>query len=711
MSRHQARSQGYGQYDQGPSGYASPRSSPKRGDRDRDRRLGTSSYQSVQGYEDPDNLGDNRALDRINKRHFTDVCCCGVWIVWMCLVGVATYSALRDGDPRRLYHGFDYKGQLCGVDEAVANEPYLYWPVATEFNYPVCIKECPVDDSMTEVYPKETVRHIHTDESDQTVIESSEELTHTYPTVKVAGRFCLPTAHYGAFKHLIQLQEDQEATNAVVELMDVRTDLWNAWPLFFMLLIISVLAGYAYILLLKHFASMITWGIFAVLLTTCAGVALYCLLIAGSDEVSAESFLAEFELLSYWEQWTNSSGVISRRLEDTNGSDAVDWVRWIGWTFAGLTALLAIWMACFCMSIQRALAVLEAACEAMEDISGVLLMPLLEVALKLLFVLTWTALFAWVVTNGKVTQHSTSVDGHSVHGLNKEFEYTDEAKIGIAVYIVEFFWGLERITAFFQFLFSFATATWYYTPCKLEAGADGNEVEKQSVAPTVWARAAGYCLGYHHGSIALAAFIVAIFRLVRTALEAIAKYSKTTGNAVAEAIASTCMACVWCFEEIVRFMNKNAIIELVLNSKDFFTSAGAAMKRISTALPEVAALNGITSVFQVVGFLLIGVFGTLIAVLATTRLPFFSDPASDSYLEHRAIVIGVAAFISFGVAAAFMFIFDIVSDALLFCWLVDQEDGKAEYAPKPLRKVFGVIRGDQDVNSRARAGLSGHKDF
>eukprot|EP00971_Amphidinium_carterae_P177834 3527039-Amphidinium_carterae.2 len=47
----------------------------------------------------------------------------------------------------------------------------------------------------------------------------------------------------------------------------------------------------------------------------------------------------------------------------------------------------------------------------MEDISGVLLMPLLEVALKcastqslhrlLLFVLTWTALFAWVVTNGK----------------------------------------------------------------------------------------------------------------------------------------------------------------------------------------------------------------------------------------------------------------------------------------------------------------------
>eukprot|EP00971_Amphidinium_carterae_P042363 832453-Amphidinium_carterae.1 len=92
------------------------------------------------------------------------------------------------------------------------------------------------------------------------------------------------------------------------------------------------------------------------------------------------------------------------------------------------------------------------------------------------------------------------------------------------------------------------------------------------------------------------------------------------------------------------------------------------------------------------------------------------------YQEHRAIVIGVAAFISFGVAAAFMFIFDIVH--LLECFVavrtlikrcssaqpqehsplchctLHTQDGKAEYAPKPLRKVFGVIRGDQDVNSR-----------
>jgi len=715
-------------YDDHYGGGASPRTTRNR-DRQRTRGGGF-GYEAVHSQEERAHLGDEKALERINSRHFTDACCCAMWLAWTGLFLLATYHSLLHGDPRRLYHGFDYEGQLCGVDEAVADQPYLYWPVAGEFEYPVCMKECPVDDSVSVLYPAENVTTFIRS-SDQAVVEEitmTKEVVQTYPTIKVAGRFCLPRSTYGVFKRLEERFQDQTVTNFVIEMMDVSTDLRTAWPLFLILLIVTIAAGYVYIFLMKKFATIITWGVFALLLTVCAVMALYCFFIAGSDEMAAESFLNDYGMLDYWEQWTNSSSIMRRLQEEdlvSDETDAMYWVRFVGCVFAGLFVLLALWMACFCLSVQRALAVLEASCEAMEDISGVLVVPLVEVLLKLVYILIWLALFAWVVTNGELTYPSAVVKDHEVHGHVKEFRYTDEAKVSIVVYIVELVWGLERLTILFQFMFSFAVATWYYTPCTLQnpqqeplssshmssSHLEGEAVQKQDVGPTVWPKGCAYALGYHHGSLALGSFIVAIFRLFRSGLQAIAKYSKGTGNAIAEAIASSCMACVWCFEEIVRFMNKNAIIELVLNSKDFFTSAGAAVKRLSTAIPEVAALTGITSAFQVVGFLMIGGFGTALALLATMRFSVFSDPASDWYLENRIAVIVVSALISFGVAGAFMFIFDIVSDAMLFCWLVDQEDGKTEFAPAPLRKVFRVVAGNQDIHAQGRSGLSGHNDF
>ena len=37
------------------------------------------------------------------------------------------FHAHTNGDLRRLSHGFDYQGRLCGVDESVSGLPYLYY--------------------------------------------------------------------------------------------------------------------------------------------------------------------------------------------------------------------------------------------------------------------------------------------------------------------------------------------------------------------------------------------------------------------------------------------------------------------------------------------------------------------------------------------------------------------------------------------------------
>lgn len=42
------------------------------------------------------------------------------------LVEVMRY-AWEKGDTRRIYHGINWEGELCGVDPAVKAKPLLYW--------------------------------------------------------------------------------------------------------------------------------------------------------------------------------------------------------------------------------------------------------------------------------------------------------------------------------------------------------------------------------------------------------------------------------------------------------------------------------------------------------------------------------------------------------------------------------------------------------
>jgi len=55
------------------------------------------------------------------------------------------------------------------------------------------------------------------------------------------------------------------------------------------------------------------------------------------------------------------------------------------------------------------------------------------------------------------------------------------------------------------------------------------------------------------------------------------------------------------------------------------------------------------------------------------------------------MVVTVAALISAVIAGAFMFIFDHVSDTMLFCWITD-DDGQTMFAPKPLQALLHEYR-------------------
>lgn len=242
------------------------------------------------------------------------------------------------------------------------------------------------------------------------------------------------------------------------------------------------------------------------------------------------------------------------------------------------------------------------------------------------------------------------------------------------------------MTLIFQFIIAYSCCVWYFTPCN-------PDFSKPGVDPSpVW-KGLFYALRYHLGSLALAAGLVAIFRLVQTILEFIAKQASASNNKVALMIAESCMCCVWCFEQVVRYINKNAIIELTLKSTDYFSSAGSAMKVLTGGAPEVVTLNGMTYIFQILGTASIAGASGFIGLKITTNTAMFTDSDSDHFVEEPMVIAVAAGVVGFIVAAAFMLIFDMVSDTLLYCWLTDTKDGVTEFAPAPLRDLIGSSSG------------------
>ena len=58
-------------------------------------------------------------------RRCTDPLCALLFFLSLCAMVAATMSALGTADPRRLTHGLDYRGELCGVDPSVLDSPVV----------------------------------------------------------------------------------------------------------------------------------------------------------------------------------------------------------------------------------------------------------------------------------------------------------------------------------------------------------------------------------------------------------------------------------------------------------------------------------------------------------------------------------------------------------------------------------------------------------
>lgn len=289
-----------------------------------------------------------------------------------------------------------------------------------------------------------------------------------------------------------------------------------------------------------------------------------------------------------------------------------------------------------------------------------------------------------------VTSHmSVGSGGIDVGGISRSFNRSYTEMWYIVFYIFMILWILEIINALGQFAICYGVEQWYFTP--YENG------KKRKVPWFPLGR--GYIVGawYHFGSLALGAFLVANVRVVRFVLSFLAREAKDIENQVGDSVAAVCVYCTQCFQRFVEYVNKNAYMDIAINSTSFCSAAYHSLQIMTGEVESVAFLSGACIIFQFVGAGGITTASVSFVLFMISYSESFTTITSPHYIQpgDQIVVLAATAIISFTIAVNFLVVFDTVADTMLYCWAVERRRARkgqirdgVNYAPGQLHKLI-----------------------
>jgi len=257
---------------------------------------------------------------------------------------------------------------------------------------------------------------------------------------------------------------------------------------------------------------------------------------------------------------------------------------------------------------------------------------------------------------------------------------------------VALYWIVQFLLAVEEFLVASCVTIWYLHEQKYPGSELGESFKR--------------LFRYHLGSIALGSLIVALIQIFRAVMDyiryrAVGEDGETNGCLEYTFKCIDCICC--CFEKCVKYINKNAYIEIAIWGDSFCGSACKALNTMSSNLLFLATFNGM-------GYLICMIIKLTVAgACAFVGYLAFEEVEANEVASSAVVVIFIALF-SYVIADAFTDVYDTAADAMLLLFLEDLKANKtaaAMYAPKDLIKNwFGLVDGAQK-GAAAKGGGGG----
>jgi hypothetical protein len=204
---------------------------------------------------------------------------------------------------------------------------------------------------------------------------------------------------------------------------------------------------------------------------------------------------------------------------------------------------------------------------------------------------------------------------------------------------------------------------------------------------------------YHSGSIALGSLIVALIQLVKYYLQYLAEQQKRAKNKILELVFRCLAYLIWCVEKCVKFLNKNAYIQIAILGKKFCWAAKDAFWLIFRNAARIAVCTMLAPFVRKFGVLFIMVFTTYFGyqLLMITFADSISTPYGACFIY---LLIGNMT------GRLVMNVFGMAVDTSLQCFVADEElNGVVgEHTPPQLKQFLADNKDEMQKIAQKKAG-------
>jgi len=580
------------------------------------------------------------------------------------MIGVAGY-ALSKGNPSLIGRGYDVDGGMCGVTDGYENYKYLYWPVPANgyLTKTVCLEACPAKDSSGSLPSTLNCKKNSLYGSSSNVCAPTENTYATisaaitgnsvpansfyvYESVGFVGRFCVPTAVEGALSSASSTIFNSDMLEQWI------SDIRQTWQVLVGSFGVAFLLGLVYMVLLKYCSGVLTWTAILAFIggTAVLGWQFYQKAEDGAAAISDTSASSD---------------------STSNASQTVTTERAVAYLCWAVAIIVALAVLCLFNRIRLAIAIIKAAADYVKETPSAMLLPPVTVIVLCIFFGYWGVTAVYLISSGDATRFEDSAFG--------TFEFDKDLQRLLIYHLFGLLWFNAFVIAATQFVLASSTCLWYFSQ---GTGQGAKGTIRKSIHRL---------LRYHFGSIAFGSLILAIIQFIRIVLAYLQAQAKKMQGKEGRIIKFVlgCLQCYMaCFERFVKFLNKNAYIQIALTGKNFCSSAKDAFFLILRNPLRFGVVNGIGAIFIFFGKIFVAAITALIGFLVITKVDRYSAELYSPFIPTFIMFV-----FAYAIGAVFMTVYGLASDAILACFVVDEELNKkrnapARHCPESLKTFF-----------------------
>jgi len=247
--------------------------------------------------------------------------------------------------------------------------------------------------------------------------------------------------------------------------------------------------------------------------------------------------------------------------------------------------------------------------------------------------------------------------------------YAVDYRVGYSFF--SYLWNQMLNVALGQFIIAAAVAIWFWTPNSEKGSGMCGKLLKTSVR---------YAFRFHFGSLCFGSCIIAIVMWIRYLMMYFEQQAKAQQNRVMEYVLKCVQCCIYCFEKCLKFLTKNAYIQIAILGKNFCTSAKNAFKLIAANCVRFAVVSGLGGIIHYIGLIFIMAGSSACGYFILTGLHDTTSP-----------VIPMCCYVvlSYFVASLYMSVFALAVDSVLQCFIATEESGgSGDFVPPAMKSFF-----------------------